>query len=83
MTNKYKNFIIFNVNQVGAAKAMAEIDCSMGAGNPILYGDVCCVGFWVNSSYKSDDKYAKEQKEKTEKILKKYNVKYKYSTFNV
>jgi len=82
MTNKYKDFIIFNVNQFGAAKAMAAIECSCSSGNPTLYGDVCCVGFWVNETT-NDKSYVTNQVNKCKKILKQYDIKYKYATFKI
>lgn len=83
MTTKFKNFILFDLDAPGAGRALAEIDSCIGAGNPTVYGHVCCVGFWVGSDYKNDEKYAKEQIDKCKKILAKHNVKYKYSTFTV
>lgn len=82
MINKYGDFIIFNLNQAGAAKAMASIDSSLGAGNPTVYGDVCCVGFWVREG-EDDQKYVKDQINKCKKILNSNNVSYKYAKFNV
>ena len=53
-----KHFFSFTLNQKGAAKAMAEIDATLGAGYIIVFGNSAVVAFHQTSSIKD---YVKEQ----------------------
>ena len=82
MTNVYKNFIVFKLDQCNADQALAAIDGKCGVGSPTVVGDYCMVTFW-NDIGNNPDKWAKNAITNCKKILDKYKIDYKLSTFSI
>lgn len=81
MTKFNEKFLKFDATVGKAALAIVEIDGSLGAGRPTLVGDVCIVNFWDRTEDDRDDKYVRDQINKAEKILKKYDIRYRKLVF--
>lgn len=78
MSNYAPIFFSFGLNEHGAAKAMARIDSTLGAGYIIVFGDSAIVAFHQSDKI---DNYVDDQMKKAAKILEKEGVSYRKLKF--
>lgn len=78
MSNYAPIFFSFGLNEQGAAKAMAKIDSTLGAGYIIVFGDSAIVAFHTSEKI---DNYVQDQMKKAEKILKNEGVTFRKLKF--
>lgn len=80
MLNFRKNFYIFDSEQSGAAKALAEFDSSMNGCCPYIVGDTIVVFMHEYNSKYADEQH-READKTAENILKRNNISYRKVNF--